>query len=113
MADIQWSKFSNYFSMDEGTDYYLILKNWRQHEKEYNGRLKFVLSFDVSDCNDVAIDYPLVFTVSGGNAVRFRPMIERAEKMGKDYIYVCVNRDKNKKIDVADMNIVKKIVEKR
>jgi len=110
---IDWNKFSNYLTLDENTDYYLVLKNWRQHEKEYNGRVKNVLSFDVVEINGEKVDYPVVFSVSGGNAQRFRPSVVRALEENRNYVYVCINRGTDKKINIADMKLVKNIIDKQ
>lgn len=112
MEQINWNAFTMYFSPDFNIDYNIVLKNWRQKMKEFNGKTKPMLEFDVEMINGDVVENTLIFSVSGGNALRFKDIIDRARKANYTSINVMINRQRDKKLEVTDMRLVQKIINK-
>lgn len=107
--EIDWLKFSPFFRPENGREYEVLMSNWVQHDKEYNGKKKLVLEFDVHSIDSKEVK-GITFTVSGSNALRFEDTVKRAEETGQSTILVKLRRNYDKSLDVADLRFVRKIV---
>lgn len=110
---INWNEFSKYWSPSINTEVTVILSNWKQLIKTFRGNDKLILSFLVHQIEDEVYNPPLEYNTSGSNALQFRKVIESAELRKAEHIMVRIRCSGDKKIQVADMILVNKIISKR
>jgi hypothetical protein len=101
---IPWEEFSKYVSLEPKKETVLCLKNWRVEIQKYNGEERLKLTFDCTEIDGAALIRPKIFSVGGGNALKFQNIIENCERIGKKYILVFCVLDSQKKLSVIEFN---------
>lgn len=105
---INWPDFeSKFYRLDPGNQSKVKLTNWRQRERTFgeSETPRTTLVFDVIAADGKKFSPPKEWgTTSPALAAEFRPLIEDAEAIGREELFVILKRTTDKKYIVIDIS---------
>ncbi|MBT3406545.1 hypothetical protein HN419_05260 [Candidatus Woesearchaeota archaeon] len=82
MEEINWSEFSGQFvRLEENEPTDVVLTNWKQVQKDFNGETQQGIEFDVVELNGTEVQRSLQ-TFSKRLIMALKSLVENAEKLG-------------------------------